>query len=92
MNLQPVKTPEGRRLRDPRNGRVLPSTADPGSGLRVDLDDPHWHRALGRGDIVVVEAVAPSASTGGAATLKPAAVPTTSLVAVTPTSNAGGAA
>jgi hypothetical protein len=62
MNLQPVKTAEGCRLRDPRTRAVLPNVSDAAAQpVSVDLDDPHWHRALQCGDIVVIKAAAPAA-------------------------------
>jgi hypothetical protein len=62
VNKTWVKSAEGRRLRHPGTGKVLPNAADANSaGHPVDLEDPHWYRALQRGDIVVVDAPAAAA-------------------------------
>ncbi len=70
MNLTFVKTAAERRLRHPATGKVMPNVADTGSApFKVDLDDPHWFRALKRGDIVVVQpAAAPAGATATAST------------------------
>lgn len=63
MNLQPVKTAEVARLRDPKTGKLLPNisdvTADP---FMADLDDPHWYRAAQVGDLIVVKSSSAAAA------------------------------
>ncbi len=54
-----VTTAAGRRLRHPKTGKVLPGAAD--SPFAVDPADPHWYRALQRGDLVEVKAAAAAA-------------------------------
>ena len=60
MNLKPVKSALGCRLRDPKTKAVLPNVADTDTAsVIVDLDDPHWFRALQCGDLAV-QSEAPS--------------------------------
>jgi hypothetical protein len=67
MTMQLVKTAVGRRLRDPKTRAVLPNVTDAqAKGFEVDLDDPHWFRALQCGDIVV-EKMTPGAPAQAAA-------------------------
>lgn len=76
MNMQHVRTAAGRRLRDPATKRVVPNVADPaaaGAVFKANLNDPHWYRALQRGDIVVVPA--PAAASPAAAPAAAAAAP-----------------
>jgi hypothetical protein len=56
LDLRTVKTAPGRRLRHPTTQRVLRNhETDPDAdGHKVDLDDPHWYKALKRGDIIIV--------------------------------------
>jgi len=61
VDLQPVKTAPGRRLRHPDNHKVLACADDAEAAPHlVDLHDPHWFRALACGDIVVVVAETPA--------------------------------
>jgi len=59
VNKQWVKTAPGRRLRHPGTGKVM-ANKDDGDARphQVDLDDPHWYRALQRGDLVKVDSPA----------------------------------
>ena len=60
-DLQHVKTAEGRRLRHPKTGKVMTNVTDSAAAPhKVDLNDPHWYKALKRGDIVKVDAPSPA--------------------------------
>jgi hypothetical protein len=56
LDLRLVKTAPGRRLRHPDTKQVMSCADDSDSAPhKVDLDDPHWFRALQRGDIVEIK-------------------------------------
>lgn len=58
MALTPVKAASGRRVRDPRTMKPLPSVDDANTAaVQVDLANPLWYRRHRDGDIVVVENV-----------------------------------
>lgn len=86
MNAQLVKSAEGRRVRNPRTGALLPNVGDADAkGVTVDLDDPYWFRAHEAGDIVPVDGNdAPAPTTPSV----PAAAPPATASSATPASAA----
>jgi hypothetical protein len=97
MNVQPVKSAQGCRVRNPKTGDLLPNVADTdAAGVLVDLDDPYWFRSMAAQDIVTVNkpaaAASPAPATASATSADTAAPAVTTAAQATNTTSSAATA